>query len=155
LDVAAPTRIDVRAIVRGVPSNPAPLVVVPAPRPPEASFILAKRVLAKQYRFIAEIEATDWTQALLAGAQPADPHETDDAIRSAARMSACAKDLKQALRNFETEINRNARLLELHEIVLHNSPEIEQRLDVALEVLRRNLRPRDTAEVKNARLETR
>jgi len=155
LDVTAPVKVDVRAIVRGVPSNTAPLTVVPAPRPSAAPFILAKRVLAKQYQFAAALQATDWTQLLRASGDAADPHEADDALRSAARMLACAKDLEHELRNFETEINRNARLLELHEIVLHNSPEIEQRLDAALDVLRSGAAPRGRTEIKNARLETR
>lgn len=131
LDVDTPTDVEVRVLVRGVPSNTLSLRVVPARHPKTAPFILAKRVIHKEYELARTIPRVDWKGLLDTTTEHLDPFERKDLVEAAYRMSDCARDLEEQLKVFETELNRHARFLEIHEILLYNSPEIEQMLDTA------------------------
>jgi len=134
-DIDEPRDMEVRVLVRGVPSNVLTLRVLPARSPETAPFILAKRVIQKEYAFTRAVAATDWPSLLATTTERLDPFEKKDILAAADRLVACARDLEEQLKVFETELNRHARFLELDEQVLHGSPAVESLLDRANEIL--------------------
>lgn len=125
-----PARVEVQVVVRGVPSRPLALTVVRPERAPEAPSILAKRLLGKQYLLARQIRAEPW-------AELADDDDAPAARRraAAAQLDRCAADLLVQLKSFDTKLNQDARFLEVHEMVLHASPEVEELVDQALAAL--------------------
>jgi len=126
-----PAQVEVQVLVRGVPSRPVKLTIIRPPRVPEAPSILAKRLLQKQYLLASRIQAVPWEELAATGK----PTSRMQRLTAADKINQCARDLSVQLNAFDTKLNEDARFLEVHEIVLHVSPEVETLVDEALEKL--------------------